>query len=127
MKEKTKKISLKDVIEFKKHGGDIFDDEITTQEPVYNELLLKLLARIESLIDKPILPPQISVAAPQVNVSAPNVTVSVPKADPPAVNVAAPNVTVETAPVEKTKKWKFTIIRDFRNGLIETVNAERIE
>ena len=78
--------------------------------------LKELVGFIKALLSRKALEPVVNVKVepPSVNVA------------PPSVNVAAPNVTVE-ASVETAKKWRFTIVRDFRTGLIETVNAERIE
>ena len=78
--------------------------------------LKELVGFIKALLSRKAPEPVVNVKVepPSVNVA------------PPSVSVAAPNVTVE-ASVETAKKWRFTIVRDFRTGLIETVNAERIE
>jgi len=116
-----KTLSLKEVIALKKKGAEILDENGNPwKEPSIQNAMTELIGMLEQLVKKP-------VPVPTVNVPAPNITVSVPKADPPKVVVEAPNITVLPAPVETASKWLFTVIRDFRNGLIETVKAERIE
>ena len=112
-----KTISLKETLELKRNGADISDESGNPwQDPSMVMAIKEIAGLIGQLVAKP--PPQISVEAPQVNVAAPTVTVSVPKAAPPVVNIEAPNVTVMPAPVDTAKKWKFTIIRDFRKGYL---------
>ena len=89
-----------------------------------DKVLKELMGFIKALLSKEVQKPEVNVKVdpPAVNVESPAVNVEAPK-----VTVEAPKVTVEAAPADTATKWKFTIIRDYRNGLIETVNAERIE
>ena len=87
-----------------------------------DNVLKELVSFIKILLSKKAPEVNVKVDPPAVNVESPAVNVEAPK-----VTVEAPKVTVEAAPADTATKWKFTIIRDYRNGLIETVNAERIE
>lgn len=91
------------------------------------ETLARLDKIVEALVNlKATSATAVKIPAPNVSVKAPDVRLF-PEIKVPAINVPKSNVTVTMPKMAMITKWKFTIIRDRKIGLINEIIAEKFE